>query len=173
MGAISTRVGEPVRCCRRAAPKTLTCAPRVSRSRRGHPYLRLPVQFATSLKNRILDAPALHRLRPRTCITTKVVQPVWKLEGTSDGPARHMCPNLAIHVSYGSILCVTRSRGGAACWRLAFSSSRNGAQDLKIATTIAVHPEPSHLYVTLVENATGAHGETPALPIGRQRSAPA
>ena len=37
---------------------------------------------------------------------------------------------------------------------------------LKIATTIAVHPEPSHLYVTLVENATGAHGETPGLPIG-------
>jgi hypothetical protein len=37
---------------------------------------------------------------------------------------------------------------------------------LKIATTIAVHPEPSRLYVTLVENATGAHGETPGLPIG-------
>ena len=37
---------------------------------------------------------------------------------------------------------------------------------IKIATTIAVHPEPSHLYVTLVENATGAHGETPGLPIG-------
>jgi hypothetical protein len=37
---------------------------------------------------------------------------------------------------------------------------------LKIATTISVDPEPSHLYVTLVENATGAHGETPGLPIG-------
>src|SRR5262249_2283297 len=33
--------------------------------------------------------------------------------------------------------------------------------NLKIATTIAVHPEPSHLYVSLVENANGAHGETP------------
>jgi hypothetical protein len=37
---------------------------------------------------------------------------------------------------------------------------------LKIATTIAVHPEPSHLYVTVVENATGARAETPGLPIG-------
>lgn len=37
---------------------------------------------------------------------------------------------------------------------------------LKIATTIAVHAEPSHLYVTVVENATGAHAETPGLPIG-------
>lgn len=37
---------------------------------------------------------------------------------------------------------------------------------LKIATTIAVHPGPSYLYVTLVENETGAHGETPGLPIG-------
>lgn len=37
---------------------------------------------------------------------------------------------------------------------------------LKIATTIAAHPEPSHLYVTLVENETGAHHETPGLPIG-------
>ncbi len=29
-----------------------------------------------------------------------------------------------------------------------------------------VHPEPSHLYVTLLENATDAGGETPGLPIG-------
>lgn len=37
---------------------------------------------------------------------------------------------------------------------------------LKIATTIAAHPEPSHLYVTLVDTASGAHSETPGLPIG-------
>jgi hypothetical protein len=37
---------------------------------------------------------------------------------------------------------------------------------LRIATTIAVHPEPSHLYVTLVDTASGAHCETPGLPIG-------
>jgi hypothetical protein len=37
---------------------------------------------------------------------------------------------------------------------------------LKVAITIAVHPESSQLYVTLIENATGAHGETPGLPIG-------
>lgn len=37
---------------------------------------------------------------------------------------------------------------------------------LKIATTIAAHPEPSHLYVTVVDNATGAHCETSGLPIG-------
>lgn len=37
---------------------------------------------------------------------------------------------------------------------------------LKIATTIGTHPEPSHLYVTVVENATGARCESPGLPIG-------
>lgn len=37
---------------------------------------------------------------------------------------------------------------------------------LKVASTIASHPEPSQLYVTVVENATGAHCETPPLPIG-------
>jgi|RhiMetdeSRZDD1v2_1073273.scaffolds.fasta_scaffold414620_1 hypothetical protein len=37
---------------------------------------------------------------------------------------------------------------------------------LKIAATIAVHPEPSHLYATLLENATGVRGETQGLPIG-------
>lgn len=37
---------------------------------------------------------------------------------------------------------------------------------LKIATTIAEHPEPSQLYVVVIENATGAHCETPPLPIG-------
>lgn len=37
---------------------------------------------------------------------------------------------------------------------------------LKIAVTISAHPEPSYLYVTLVENATGMQAETSGLPIG-------
>lgn len=37
---------------------------------------------------------------------------------------------------------------------------------LKFASTIAAHPEPSHLYVTVIDNATGIHCETPGLPVG-------
>jgi len=37
---------------------------------------------------------------------------------------------------------------------------------LKIASTIAVHPDPSHMYATVIDNATGCHCETPGLPIG-------
>jgi hypothetical protein len=37
---------------------------------------------------------------------------------------------------------------------------------VRIATTIAAHPEPSHLYATVAEVTTGAYAETPGLPIG-------
>jgi hypothetical protein len=37
---------------------------------------------------------------------------------------------------------------------------------LRVATTITDHPEPSQLYVTVVENTTGAHCETSSIPIG-------
>ena len=55
------QVGAAMRCCRSVVPRMSGYVPRLSRSRQATPYLRLPIQFATSLKNRILDGGLMSR----------------------------------------------------------------------------------------------------------------
>jgi hypothetical protein len=75
---------------------------------------------------------------------------------------RTLLPNAAAIIEQGDI--IVRQHAGDLRFLVGERAYRRYA--LKIATTISAHPEPSHLYVTVVENGTGTHCETPGLPIG-------